>query len=186
MDQDKRVRILQAAKERFDRFGFKKTTVDEIAQYVGMSKRTLYEMFASKEKILGEVIITEATIFSNYLAERLAEIKDPRDRLVTLIEQSREYFERNPYLGKVLSDDEGAYAPFLENEIEFVETGIARMIASILRKGGQQGVFRTMDDQAAANCILVLFRHFIYGAGAKNGEQNREWISFALHALTTK
>ena len=54
--------LVQAALERFERFGFDKTTVDEIAADVGMSPRTLFHHFGSKEMLL----------FAGY-AERLQE-----------------------------------------------------------------------------------------------------------------
>ena len=41
LEEEKKQKILRAAKELFSRFGFKKTTVDEIAEAAGMSKRTV-------------------------------------------------------------------------------------------------------------------------------------------------
>jgi AcrR family transcriptional regulator len=43
--------ILDAARSKFDRFGFKKTTVDEIAREARISKRTIYEHFKDKEDL---------------------------------------------------------------------------------------------------------------------------------------
>jgi len=186
LDETKRSRVLIAAKARFERFGFKKTAVDEIAQDVGISKRTLYEIFENKERILAEVVKSEATSFSTYCVDRLGQISDPVSRLQTLAELTREYFESNPFLGRVLSDDEGFYAPFLGGEIEFVELGIIRMIASILRRGMREGAFRPMDEVATARCIFVLFRHFVYASRSEAERADREWIRFTLQSLVNK
>ncbi len=43
--------ILDISKQRFARFGFKKTTVDEISRDAGISKKTLYENFKNKEDL---------------------------------------------------------------------------------------------------------------------------------------
>jgi len=40
--------ILDKAQERFDLFGFKKTTMDEISRACKISKKTLYEQFEDK------------------------------------------------------------------------------------------------------------------------------------------
>ena len=45
LDQIKREKVFNAAKELFSRFGFRKTSVDEIADLAGISKRTLYRKF---------------------------------------------------------------------------------------------------------------------------------------------
>ena len=43
--------VLDVAKSKVDRFGFKKTTVDEIAKEARISKRTIYGHFKNKEDL---------------------------------------------------------------------------------------------------------------------------------------
>ena len=47
-----RDRILDAAERLLARFGYKKTTMEDIAREAGLGKRTLYLHFASKEALL--------------------------------------------------------------------------------------------------------------------------------------
>jgi AcrR family transcriptional regulator len=56
MDADARTAILATAKELFASRGYRAVTMDEIAQRRGMSKRTLYKHFQSKEEIAAEVV----------------------------------------------------------------------------------------------------------------------------------
>ena len=51
-----KVTMLAISKEHFLRLGFSKVTMREIATDLGMSKKTLYEYFQSKEELLSEVI----------------------------------------------------------------------------------------------------------------------------------
>lgn len=48
-------KIIQAAVKIFSKKGFHKSTMDEIAKEVGVSKATLYNYFKSKEEILKEI-----------------------------------------------------------------------------------------------------------------------------------
>lgn len=48
----RRERILKGAEELFFRLGIKSITMDEIAQYLGMSKKTLYQFYADKDDIV--------------------------------------------------------------------------------------------------------------------------------------
>ena len=48
-------KIIQAAIKIFSQKGFHKSTMDEIAREVGVSKGTLYTYFKSKEEILKEI-----------------------------------------------------------------------------------------------------------------------------------
>ncbi|OLY91277.1 transcriptional regulator, TetR family [Cnuella takakiae] len=48
-------RILQKAHELFHRYGIRSVSMDEIASQMGMSKKTLYQHFADKDALVGEV-----------------------------------------------------------------------------------------------------------------------------------
>jgi TetR/AcrR family transcriptional regulator, cholesterol catabolism regulator len=48
--------ITQIAHDLFMRYGFKAVTVDEIAKHAGISKKTLYENFSDKDKIVYAVL----------------------------------------------------------------------------------------------------------------------------------
>ena len=52
-----RERIITAATEAFTSIGIKSITMDDIAAALGISKRTLYEVFSDKESLLKECIL---------------------------------------------------------------------------------------------------------------------------------
>ncbi|MEK6646999.1 MAG: TetR/AcrR family transcriptional regulator [Candidatus Firestonebacteria bacterium] len=74
MSAEIRERIVKNAGELFLQFGFSKVTMDEIAKVLGMSKKTLYKFFPTKEKLLKEAftfIITNISIkVNNLMADR--------------------------------------------------------------------------------------------------------------------
>ena len=53
-----RSRILAAAEQQFRTQGYSQTTMDDLAESLGMSKKTLYEHFRSKEQ-LAEAMLKE-------------------------------------------------------------------------------------------------------------------------------
>ena len=55
LDEDVKQRIMGEARSLFFRYGFSKVTMDEAAESLGMSKKTLYRYFPSKEDLLEEV-----------------------------------------------------------------------------------------------------------------------------------
>ena len=52
--------ILELAKKRFERFGYRKTTIDEICRDGGISKKTVYAHFRDKEDLFARVLVGEA------------------------------------------------------------------------------------------------------------------------------
>ncbi len=184
LEEEKKQKILRAAKELFSRFGFKKTTVDEIAEAAGISKRTLYEVFENKEKLLAELVMAEALTFRKELVNQMKALGDPVEKMQLLCELSRQYFDENPFLGQVLADGARLYTPFLGDEISLIEAGMREVIARLLVEGVQKGVFRKMDVKLTTACVFKLYRGFTYRRAAID-DGNNEWINFILHAINS-
>jgi AcrR family transcriptional regulator len=74
-----RGRIIEAAYESFWRLGFRRSSVDAIAERAGLTKRTVYAYFRSKDDLLAAVLQR----YEELAAERLKHIGDrmPADRI---------------------------------------------------------------------------------------------------------
>lgn len=55
-DTEDKQRIIDVASHRFRELGISKVTLDEIASELGMSKKTMYKFFPSKEDLLAAVV----------------------------------------------------------------------------------------------------------------------------------
>lgn len=182
LDQEKREKVFNAAKELFGRFGYRKTTVDEIAEQAVISKRTLYQVFRSKEQILAELVMYEALTFRRSLLGQIKHLDDPVKKFRAFCNLSAHYFDQNPFLCRVLADEEGLFSPFLDNELHLVEDGIREIIGRLLVEGMQKEKFRQMDIPATTQCVMVMFRGFTYQR-AEWRDGNTEWVSFILRAI---
>ena len=58
LEKEEREKILSCVRETFLKDGFYKTTMDEIASKLHMSKKTIYKHFPSKEELVKEVMKT--------------------------------------------------------------------------------------------------------------------------------
>jgi AcrR family transcriptional regulator len=71
-----KLRLVNAARERFMENGFSKVTVDEIAADLKMSKKTVYKFFPSKEDLLRGVLRSVLLYMENRLT-RIVQSEDP-------------------------------------------------------------------------------------------------------------
>ena len=65
----KEKQIIEAARKLFHKFGFKKVSMDEIANAAGVTKKTIYMHFPSKEELLKYFIKEELTNMKNIVEE---------------------------------------------------------------------------------------------------------------------
>ena len=77
-----RVAILAAAETIFARYGFRKTTVDDIAKEAGLSRATVYLYFASKEEIAVSWIDCHVSQFCEELSSIGSELPPDRKSVV--------------------------------------------------------------------------------------------------------
>ncbi len=156
MDNTKE-KILNVATRIFSRFGFYKTSMDEIARTAHKAKGSLYYHFASKEELFTEVVAQE---LKNLKKELAMVVTDPE---LDAQEKIKKYLlTRMAVLYKAANYHETLKADFFEH-FEFVDhlrTDLDRwekeQLKSIIKQGIEAGLFA---DQS--NKIDVLLDVFI-------------------------
>jgi len=190
MESEKRAQILTLAKKKFERFGFNKTTVDEIAKDANISKRTLYQEFENKEKILEELFMFEALSVRKAILNQINKIAEPAEKLQTYIRLANKYLDQNPFIVSVLHDESGFFAPFLKDKPHVIETGIEEIFVNILKEGVEKGVFRKMDEKVVGQCIFLLFKGLTYGRNSPAHpfglNQTNEFVNFIINGVIIK
>ncbi len=152
--------ILKAAGKVFERFGFNKASMADIAQAARKSRRTIYMHFASKEDVFKKVIDKEV----GALVIKLQAIVD---RPIPADEKLRVYMHTRMNAVRELSIYYDALRQDLRNNIGIVESLReeydaleARLIRSILDEGNSKGIFAIDDTQLMAEALVIATKGF--------------------------
>ena len=89
-----RERIIDTAVEAFSAHGIKSITMDDIATSLGISKRTLYEVFSDKETLLEECILKGQKEGDEFLKNVLATSGNVLEVLLKFYQRSIEQFHQ--------------------------------------------------------------------------------------------
>jgi TetR/AcrR family transcriptional regulator, cholesterol catabolism regulator len=90
---DSRERIIEVAAEMFSVYGMKAVTMDSLAGHLGMSKRTIYEIFADKDELLIGVLQSMAERQNQLVRKVLDESGNAIIAIFKLLEFNREHFQ---------------------------------------------------------------------------------------------
>lgn len=90
---DSRDRIIEGAAELFRTYGIKSVTMDSIAGHLGMSKRTIYEIFADKDELMIGVLISMAERQKELVKKVLDESENAIVAIFKLLEANRDHFQ---------------------------------------------------------------------------------------------
>ena len=132
--------IVKRALNDFMQYGFKTFTMDELANKMGMSKKTLYEHFPSKQDLVDacldyalEMSCTNVTTFVQGEGSVIENVYRNQKKVqeVFNINSDRPIWELQKYYPKTYERMEG----------EFAKTD-ALFIDKLLEKGWQEGLFR--------------------------------------------
>ncbi|HEV2763312.1 MAG TPA: TetR/AcrR family transcriptional regulator [Pyrinomonadaceae bacterium] len=152
---DTREHILDAADRLLARFGYKKMTMDDLAQEVGIGKGTIYLHFASKE----EVALSRIDRIVENLLERLRAVASTDATIAARLRQMLLVrvlyrFDSVQHYTQSINDVLAAVRPALLARREHYFREEARIFAEVLKEGKRRGVFDCADPEATARTLV--------------------------------
>jgi len=152
--------ILETARNIFQRFGFAKTSIGDIANAARKGRRTVYTYFENKEEIYKAVIKKEVDVLRDKLSEAVFSESSAQEKLknylvtrMMTINELTNYYDalRNDYL-KDFKIIENIREDFDNQEIE--------MISEILTEGVENNEFKIGNINLTAKAIVVAMKGF--------------------------
>jgi AcrR family transcriptional regulator len=187
-----REQVVQAARQVFARFGFKKTALDDIAREARKGKSTIYYYFKSKDEIFKAVIDTEAEIRAKAIEAQISQIEDPKLKLKTYI------YVRMQTLKMVANYYEAIKNDLLDNlyfitslRNDHFEEEINR-VQNMLLKGMDMKIFTIENPLLTARTIVTILHGFEVPLILKNLSDEElqksidEMLNILFYGIVTK
>lgn len=149
--------ILKIAREIFSKYGYKKTTLDDIANAVRKGKSSLYYYFSSKEDLFQAVIVKEVEVLKQALEKVVFRSMDPEEKLREYMLTKLKTFRELANLYNALENDVTAIG-FIEEIKEKNAKDEIRMIKRILIEGVRRDKFQIDDLNLTAMGITTAMK----------------------------
>ncbi|HEX4392232.1 MAG TPA: TetR/AcrR family transcriptional regulator [Mycobacterium sp.] len=102
---DARERILAAAERCIDRHGIRKTTMDDVACEVGLSRPSVYRYFADRDDLLIELITRHVRALLVQARKSVSRQNSLPDQIVETVLYTADHARRDPMTRHVLDPD---------------------------------------------------------------------------------
>ena len=148
--------ILDATERLIARFGYRKMTIDDLAQEVGIGKGSVYLHFSSKEEIALSHIDRIIDRLKGRL-ERIAAKDEPADARLRsmLVERVIFRFDSVQHYTQSLNELLAQLRPkLLERRKRYFEEE-AHLFARVIDEGARAGTFRESDPLDSARTMLI-------------------------------
>ena len=101
MAADRKSQIVAAAGECFAKYGYDKTSLDDIAGIVGINKASFYHYFKNKEEIFTAMITEEADKYISDTIQKAEKHEHCRERILSWISEGFSYLTSNRIMNKL-------------------------------------------------------------------------------------
>ncbi len=150
--------IVNVARHIFSRFGFKKTTMDEIAIASRKGKSSIYYYFSSKEEIFQAVVEKEALILKDELKKAILDEYSPAQKLKMHVLVRMRTMEKLANFYSAIKDDYLSHLDFIEKIRRKYDQEEIQLMESILKEGVANNTFEIEDTTLAAIAIVTALK----------------------------
>lgn len=153
-------RIYSTALASFSKYGYKKTTLEDIGQALGISNTSLYSYAKSKRDLYNGCISYYINDWQESVRQAVKEIEDPVEKLMVSFKAAVGYINNNKELQALLKNDPSIFPMFPTiDPIEEYNDWSVSFITEIVKDGVEKGIFKEVAiDQAG----LILFNFYKY------------------------
>ena len=150
--------IVTIAGKIFDTFGFRKTTMDDIAEGIKKRKSSIYYYFKSKEEIFQSVVLQEAKVFRRSIIDAIEKEENPKNKLKAYVITRMNIIDGLGNFNKALQDKRLMHLDFVVRLKNFYDEEEIRLFRNILIEGVKKNVFQIYDIELAASSFITAMR----------------------------
>lgn len=155
-------RILDAAVGVLSEFGFRKTSMEDVARRAGVSRVTLYRRFADKDALVHAVILREAKRSLAAIVTEIDAVKSPEEQFVRGFVATILVARRHPLLRRLIEHDTGIVLPRYAavTASQLIDLGRA-MMSGIIANLQAQGKFGGLPPDYLAELLIRLWHSIV-------------------------
>ncbi len=182
---DRRQMIIDAATKSFSLFGYKATTMEQVAKLANVGKGTIYTFFKNKEELFDEIItgliLEMKTAADESFDQSLAFHEVVHQALYKMIE----FRNKHQLMIKLFQEERDMGTPAVQEVIDKVELTIINYIKEKLINGMKRGDIQECDPELTAFMIIKLYIALIFDWEKKHTPLSKDEIAkiFKLYII---
>lgn len=153
-----RKKIIITSGHIFSRYGYKKTTMDEISKALKMGKSSIYYYFRSKEEIFEAVVLHEANILRHELTTAIKSVESPVEKMKNYVFVRMKAFEKLSNYYNAIFDKNLDHFEFIESIRSRYDREELAILRLILYDGARKKVFSVANSEYTALAVQTALK----------------------------
>ena len=154
---DRKKLILEAAAKSFSLYGYKATTMDQVAKLANVGKGTIYTFFKTKEELFDDIInslITDIRFEVEGVLDDSASILANVNNVLARIHVFRESHQLTI---KLIQEERDMGTQTVVEAMQRVEQSIIQYMKAIIQKAIDKGEIKACDPEVTAFVMLKMY-----------------------------
>jgi AcrR family transcriptional regulator len=186
---DKEQEIFQAALSLFAHYGYRKTTVEDVAVKVGMTKSNIYFYVKNKRDLYEKSVSHALEKWRHTIEKELETAADAKEKFVIASTRAIAYLEGHRELRALLIKDPNIFT-LSPSEDRFYEVNhrAMLMLKSVIRQGIDEGTFYPVDVDHVSEFlfsvyIMFLIKTYVKSDGSSSDRMYEEGLALIFRGL---
>lgn len=154
---DRRQQVIQAAAQSFSMFGYKATTMDQVAKIANVGKGTIYTFFTNKEQLFDQILVEVIQEMKNIAHREVHRESTFFDNLFRVLDSLLEFRRDHELLVKLSQELKDFGTLQAKDGLEKVEKVISDFLASQLEKAKERGEIKDCDPNIVSFMMIRLY-----------------------------
>jgi len=189
---DKEKKIFQAALSLFAHYGYRKTTLEDVAAKVGMTKSNIYFYVKNKQDLYEKSVSHALENWRDAVASEIEAAGSAREKFAIAARRSFEYLEEQGELRKLLikNPDIFTLSP-TEDRFYEVNQRAMLMLKKLIRQGIDEGSIYPVDVDHVTEFlfsvyIMFLIKTYVKSDGSSSHRMYEEGLALISRGLFKK
>ncbi|SFJ04882.1 MULTISPECIES: TetR/AcrR family transcriptional regulator [unclassified Bacillus (in: firmicutes)] len=182
---DRKRAIIEAATKSFSAFGYKATTMDQVAKLANVGKGTIYTFFKNKEELFGEIISNLITEMKQ-VAEMTIDSNEPFfENVHRALYSILEFRKDHQLMIKLIQEERDMGTKEVQDVMRQLDSTIITFIKSRLEDAIAKGEIMECDPEITAFIMVRLYISLIFDWEKHHEPLEKEHIAelFELYLL---
>ncbi|WP_433748715.1 TetR/AcrR family transcriptional regulator [Falsibacillus pallidus] len=162
MTVDRKKQIIEAATKSFSLFGYKATTMDQVAKIASVGKGTIYTFFKNKEELFDEIVRTMIAEMREAAEEVIDEDKPFFENVHLALLRILEFRKEHQLSIKLFQEEKEIGTPVVLEVLAKLEKAIISFIKTKIQTAIDKGEIKPCDPEITAFIMLKLYVSFIF------------------------
>ncbi len=153
----KEKQIVDAARKLFYKFGFKKVSMDEIAREAGVTKKTVYTYFSSKEELFKYFIQEELDNMKKIVEDIEKEDLDFFEAVHQIIFQLTKYKNKRQFFKLMTNEAEVLKGSIASKTLNLIDEQIQSYIYDIVKNAMEKGYIKKENPEVVTFLVYKMY-----------------------------